>query len=179
MPIVGSTMRWGWVKCRACNSDKDHPYQKTLRAPGEIAERARLADAKAPYKPTPVADRSRLEELATTAAAAKPSAPQPDGRLDKLLDQVSKLTDAVAQLMEENRGLRASLANRPTPPLSYEEGKRIQEAQGTFQERIRKLGGTPATATATANVLEPAGEISRKLVKKARNGSKKCSTPET
>jgi hypothetical protein len=118
LPIVGSTMRWGWVKCRACNADKDHPYTPQQRAPGEIAERARLADAKAPYKPAPAPDRSRLERLAAAQATAPfpASSPGDAGRIDRLLDQVSKLTDTVAQLMEENRGLRASLAAKADKP---------------------------------------------------------------
>jgi hypothetical protein len=107
--IVGATMRWGWVNCRACNpKDKDPPYQNILRSAAEIAERARLADSKAPYVHQAVAQRGNLEVI---KAATPAQSPAPQNAIDnslvtKLMAQVEKLTDQITQLLEENRQLR-------------------------------------------------------------------------
>jgi hypothetical protein len=115
-PVVGSTMRYGWVNCRACSpKDKDPPYSHVARAPAEIQERARLADQKAPYVNQAPAQRPRLEALASTVA---PAAPVPNSN-DRLLSQIEKLTDQVSELLEENRALRRRLDSEGTlsPPL--------------------------------------------------------------
>lgn len=112
-PLVGATMRWGWVKCRACNSDKDHPYQHVPRAPAEIQERARLADAKAPYVNQAPADRSKLEAIKSNVLSPAPSTNgSSNAMVEKLLGQIEKLTDQVSELLTENRALRKSLESK-------------------------------------------------------------------
>lgn len=111
-PVVGATMRWGWVNCRACNpKDKDPPYQHVSRSPAEIQERARLADNKAAYVHQEVPKRSNLAAIAanTTAPAASPVSSDATHRMDRLLDKIEKLTDQVTTLVDENRTLRAQL----------------------------------------------------------------------
>lgn len=106
-PLVGATMRWGWCNCRACSpKDKDPPYAHVNRTAAEIAERARMADSKVTYEAKQVtAPLARLK----VPSAANGATPPPDNsaQLTKLLDTISKLSDQVAELLEENRQLRA------------------------------------------------------------------------
>lgn len=107
-PGVGATMRWGWVNCRACNpKDKDPAFQSYPRSKGEIQERARLADAKAPYVPAPPVPKLQAIKLATPAPAPNASPTANDDRVDRLMDKIEKLTDQVTALLQENRELRA------------------------------------------------------------------------
>ena len=110
-PVVGATMRWGWVNCRACKpKDKDPTYQHVPRMPAEIQERARLADAKAPYVNQAPPNRSKLESIAAHAPPpAQATAGISPDRFDKLLGQIEKLTDQVSSLLEENKSLRQKL----------------------------------------------------------------------
>ena len=123
-PILGATMRWGWVKCRACNPDKDHPYDHRSRAPGEVAERARLADAKAPYDQKAAAQRADLERIRASTPAPMPTNVAVPGVVEKLLDQVTKLTDQVTGLLEENRKLRSRLEGGSNGSLPEEAPRR-------------------------------------------------------
>jgi hypothetical protein len=129
MPIVGATMRWGWVKCRACNAEKDHPYQQVKRSPAEIAERARLADAKAKYEPVRNQPEAPVLEKLAAASFSQKHAPSPslDERLGKLLDQNEKLTNQIAALLDENRDLRSQLSLKPKPrnKKKHENGETI------------------------------------------------------
>lgn len=110
-PVVGATMRWGWVNCRACNpKDKDPPYSHTSRSSAEIQERARLADSKAPYVHQEIARNPNLQAIkASTNSSAVAHAQPADARMDRMLDKIEKLTDQVTSLLEENRALRAKL----------------------------------------------------------------------
>ena len=143
-PILGAVMRWGWVNCRACKPNKDHPYQQVNRSPGEVAERARLADSKAKYENQAPPNRSRLEGLAkTTPAPVAPSAASQE-RLDRLLDQVSKLTDQVTELLAENRELRAEIARSSNHKDVVEVTPPEKPAR-----RSRKKGGSDEVSTGT------------------------------
>lgn len=125
-PIIGATMRWGWVKCRACTPDKDHPYEHRARPSGEIAERARLADAKAPYDQKAASQRADLERIKASAPTpALPAAAYQPVIVDKLLAQVEKLTDQVTGLLEENRQLRTRLEGRTNGGIPEEPPRRV------------------------------------------------------
>lgn len=142
MPVLGAVMRWGWVKCRACNVDKDHPYQAVNRSPAEIAERARLADSKTTYKASDKPDRSSLERLAkATPAPTQQTSGVSQERFDRLLDQVTKLTDQVTELLQENRTLRAQLKDSDNAPVVEVESppRRPRKKRGTED-------GTPVSA---------------------------------
>lgn len=125
------TMRWAWVRCLACNSNDDDrkasvSYKHIQRSQEEIARRAELATAKAPYAIEKASKKvfDPFERIrANTAAPHIPvnTAPQDNDRLTKLLEQVSqlnttimKLTNQVGDLLEENRALRKQLEGRTT-----------------------------------------------------------------
>jgi ribosomal protein S16 len=140
MPLLGAVMRWGWVKCRACNTDKDHPYQQVARSSAEIAERARLADSKAPYKKEEPPNRANLERLAAaTPTPTKQSSGISQERFDRLLDQVTKLTDQVTELLQENRTLRAQLKDSHNAP--------VVEVEQSPPRKPRKKRGTEDVAS--------------------------------
>lgn len=119
--LVGAVMRWGWVNCRACSPtdfDKQHnlEYKHVDRTPDQMKERARLADTRAEYKAEQVTTplqriRLKSEQNSLTQAVTPPD----NTRLDKLLDQVTKLSEQVSELLAENRALRAQadVANAP------------------------------------------------------------------
>lgn len=137
-PVLGATMRWGWVKCRACNPDQDHPYDHRSRAPGEIAERARLADAKAPYDQKVAAQRANLERIGASAPAPTSTAvATPPGFAEKLLAQIEKLTDQVTGLLEENRQLRSRLEGRSNGALPEERPRPApRKKQGKIKDEM-------------------------------------------
>lgn len=114
IPLVGATMRWGWVNCRACNpKDKDPAFTLVSRLPQEIQERARLADSKATYDHAKAAQK-QLEAVKAAAPVPATSAgnASPFPAFDKLLTQITKLTDQVTELLAENRELRKKLDSR-------------------------------------------------------------------
>lgn len=104
-PVVGATMRWGWVNCRACSpKDKDPPFDLIRRTTQEIQERARLADTRATYvKPV---ENPRLTKIKASSNGAAPP-PDNSAQLSQLIDTVSKLSTQVAELLAENARLRS------------------------------------------------------------------------
>lgn len=121
VPILGQEMFWGWVHCLACNPTEAQvkagaQYRHTQRTPEEIAQRAALADAKAPYKPS---DPRLMGVRAKTSVAVVAPTPAADDKVNKLLEQisaltgqVSKLSTQVSELLDENRQLRKQLEKR-------------------------------------------------------------------
>ncbi len=105
-PLIGADgkmsipMRWAWVSCRACNPDEKAPYVHTRRTTEEIQERARLADAKAPY----VQQDPRLARLAKSVPRLPASAPPPDNSaaISKLSDQIADLSSQLAKSLAQN-----------------------------------------------------------------------------
>lgn len=115
VPLLGATMRWGWVNCRACSpKDKDPSFILVQRTPAEIQERARMADAKATYDHAKATQKQLEAVKAATPVPAAPTiaASASNQQLDKLLTQVGKLTDQVTELLNENRELRKKLDAR-------------------------------------------------------------------
>jgi len=109
-PIVGASMRWGWVNCRACNpSDVDRKrgvtYMHVHRTGEEIAERAELANSRARYEPVS----QQLQKIHAKTPVAAPAPTVGSDQVGKLLEQVSKLVDQVTELSRENRELRQKL----------------------------------------------------------------------
>lgn len=149
VPLVGVTMRWGWVNCRACNpKDKDPAYVHVARSPGEIQERARLADAKAPYDHAKAAQK-QLEAIktATPVPAASTSATSPSGaQFDKLLSQIEKLTDQVTELLAENRQLRRRLEAQGNGPVLVDltdKPVRRRKKKGASDDEVSTEGKRP------------------------------------
>lgn len=97
----------------------------------EIAERARLADSRTTYEPRATPPLERIKLRTSEPAPSAGSSPTPDNstQLTKLLDTVSKLSDQVAELLEENRKLRAASTNSHTElrstPVKPRVNKRI------------------------------------------------------
>lgn len=117
VPLIGAVMRWGPVNCRACSpKDKDPAYVAVRRTKEEIDERWRLAEARAEYKPVQPSTQLQRIKLAAKDPPPIATSPPPDNsRLDKLLDQVTKLSEQVSQLLEENRSLRAQIEASALP----------------------------------------------------------------
>jgi hypothetical protein len=122
-PIVGTKMRWGWVRCLAC---KPHPddtkngakFKLVQRSAQEIAQRAEWATQKAEYKP-----QQAMSQLASVHAAAAasgapaayaPPAPDMSGPIAKLTEAVTNLTTQLGLIMAENAQLRAQLNGAAT-----------------------------------------------------------------
>jgi hypothetical protein len=137
IPIVGATMRWGWVNCRACNpKDKDPAYVHVQRLPAEIQERARMADSKSTYDQS-ATQRKQLEALkAATPLPTAPAVATPSSATtDKLLAQMEKLTDQVTELLAENRELRRKLEVRDSQGV-------VDITDKPTRRRIRKKGAS-------------------------------------
>lgn len=117
-PIIGTKMRWGWVRCLAC---KPHPddtkngakFKLVQRTQQEMAQRAEWATQKAEYKPQQVM--TRLAGVHASAAASGPQAlsgaPAPDmsAQIAKLTEAVMNLTVQLGAIMAENAQLRAQI----------------------------------------------------------------------
>lgn len=141
VPVLGAVMRWGWVKCRACNpsqtdTERGVVYQHVSRTPQEVAERARLADSKASYDAKTAAKRTALEKVAAgTSAPASSGVNQVNsGMVEKLMGQIEKLTDQVTKLLEENRALHARLDSGANGALPEERQGRRTSRKSTKKE---------------------------------------------
>lgn len=136
-PVVGEgarppTYRWAWVRCLSCNAPEDARkngavYKHVNRAPEEIAQRAELANSKAPYKPESEVGKALggLNRVQTAHQPANQGAAstalqqqltQTNAQLAKLLEantklteNVSKLAQQVSDLLDENRALKKAL----------------------------------------------------------------------
>jgi len=102
--------RWGWVACRACNPDEHAPFVKKNWSKEEIQERARLADAKAPYVPEPKAD-PRLARVKASSQIQPASAPPPEttAQLAELTKKISDMSDALSKSVTQNLELTATV----------------------------------------------------------------------
>lgn len=133
IPIVGATMRWGWVNCRACSpKDKDPAFVLVNRTPQEVQERARMADSKATYDHAKAA---QVQLQAIKAATPAPTAPTgtasaTDAKLDRLLAQNEKLTDQVTELLAENRELHRKLESRAIEAVVVKPQRRRRSSKG-------------------------------------------------
>lgn len=121
-PIVGTSMRWGWVNCLACSMTEAQKkagaqFKHVNRSAGEIAERARLADSKSVYVQQVAAPRSHLEAVAAKTPTSPPQASSAasDALVQRLLDQNEKLSGQISELLEDNRALRYRLEDRELP----------------------------------------------------------------
>jgi hypothetical protein len=130
-------MRWAWVRCLACNAPEDARKAGAVYRPlsldeTQIAQRAQLANSKAPYQ--------AQEPRTTLHRAPAPGMPSVDSakltemieqnkqlsaRLDELLkqnvamtDTLSRMTMQVASLLEDNAKLREQLSKSVTVPQS-------------------------------------------------------------
>jgi hypothetical protein len=101
-------MRWAWVRCLACNAPDDARragavYKRLNLSDQEMAQRAELATARAPYMmPEP-----RKPTAVESARAPTPGASADYGRLAELLDSNKKLQEQVtaltAQITEQTK----------------------------------------------------------------------------
>lgn len=98
-------MRWAWVRCLACNAPSDARragavYKPLRLADADMAQRAELATAKAPYTPQVLTVKDSLGKLAgTLKTGSAGTAPASDsGRFAELLGQNQKLMEQVTQL---------------------------------------------------------------------------------
>lgn len=104
--------RWGWTRCRACRpEDKDPPFKAKSYTEDQIRERARLADAKAPYVQEVESRLSRV--AASTVAPSRASAPPPDDRLLEQMAEVNKrladMTEALSKSVNQNLELSGTV----------------------------------------------------------------------
>jgi|ERR1043166_89528 hypothetical protein len=111
--------RWAWVACRACNPDEHAPFIKKNWTPEQIQERARLADAKAPYVST--APNPKLARIAAATPTPHVSAPPPVnvinvGKIDELTAQIAEMskkltdmTEALSKSVTQNLDLSATV----------------------------------------------------------------------
>lgn len=107
-----SGTRWGWTRCRACRpEDKDPPYKAKNYTEEQIRERARLADAKAPYVQEVEQRLSRI--VTSTPAPSRASAPPPDDRLVEQMAEVNKrlmdMTEALSKSVNQNLELSGTV----------------------------------------------------------------------
>lgn len=93
--------RWGWISCRACNPDEKAPYVRKSWTAEEIQERARLADAKAPYVPNEKTD-PRLARVKASVQSPHVPVPPPvnSAKIDELMTQVSEMSKKVTEMAE-------------------------------------------------------------------------------
>lgn len=132
--------RWGWVACRACNPDEKTPFIPKSWGPDEIQERARLADAKAPYVSKPKAD-PRLARIKASTQSPHAPAPPPvnDDRIDKLIEQNAEMSKKVTEMAEAlSKSVNQNLE------LTTTVGKLSTQVSELLAENARLR--TPATA---------------------------------
>lgn len=105
-------MHWAWVNCLACNpKPKDPPFVLRRRSEEEIAQRAQLANDRAPYKPDSEVG-ARLSRVAAKGNGARPATPSPpensalSAKIDKLIEGQSELLDQIKELRAENKSLK-------------------------------------------------------------------------
>lgn len=135
-----ASSRWGWVRCPACRpKDKDPPFKAKSFTEEKIRERARLADAKAPYV-------QEVEQRLARVASSTPtpphaSAPPPDDRLVEQMAEINKrladMTDALSKSVNQNLDLSATV------------GKLSSQVADLLAENAR------LRTTATAPILPP------------------------
>jgi hypothetical protein len=108
-------------------------YKHVARTPAQIAERASMADSRVEYKAVSVSQpleriKLRTPDQPVNGQTVQVATPPDNARFDKLLDQVTKLSEQVSQLLEENRTLRMRLEGTPPAyadlPASYESPKK-------------------------------------------------------
>lgn len=124
--LVGQKMNWTWVRCPACQGTADDRkagavFKQVSRSDAEMLQRAELATHKAPYKQeSNLAGLARVKQKAaagTNGHTLRPNPPANDARLDEMLEKISKLTDTVNELLQENRELRKQ-AESVTKPIA-------------------------------------------------------------
>lgn len=141
--------RWAWVRCRACRpEDKDPPFRSKHYTPEQVTERARLADAKAPYVQ---ATESRLARVAAnTAAPPRASAPPPDDRLVEQMAEMNKrlgeMTDALSKSVNQNLDLSATVGrlSGQVADLLAENGRLRTARQEPISDLNPPSGSSPA-----------------------------------
>jgi hypothetical protein len=103
-------MRWSWVPCLACNAPTDARkagavYKVLNLSDTEIAQRASLANSKAPYT---------LEEPRTTLSRAphpmSAHAPENAGKLNELIEQNKQLNERLSEMLKQNVAMTDALS---------------------------------------------------------------------
>lgn len=118
-PILGQSMKWGWVRCSVCNPQpKDPPFKLVKRTPEEIAQRAAWATERIEYKPKSIvaSGLARVKAAAPTPTAAP--APANDDRLDKMLQRIDSLLEQLEEMRKENKELKEALAKAQKPEVA-------------------------------------------------------------
>ncbi len=119
-PIPGTKMHWDWVDCPACSEDPkvQAVYRHVLRSSEEQKQRAEWATSHAAYKAMAPPPLQRVYD-ANAAGPARPSmhaAPaETHNQLSQLAIQLTRLTEQVTSLLEENRQLRQQLSAATKP----------------------------------------------------------------
>jgi hypothetical protein len=116
-------MRWGWIRCTACRpEEKDPPWKPKSLTQEQIDERRRWADAKAAYV-EPQQKRLEKIKLKTPDVPTLTPSTEPNAELmrmieqnDKLMLQISGLTDTVGKLSGQVADLLAENARLRTAP---------------------------------------------------------------
>jgi len=145
--------RWGWVSCRACNPDEHAPFTRKNWTAEEIQERARLADAKAPY----VLAQANPKLARIAAATPSPHVPAPppvnDAKLDEILAQnvelnkkITDLTEALSKSVTQNLDLSAAVGKLSTQvtELLTENARLRTAATAPISAPGPSLGSPPA-----------------------------------
>lgn len=148
-------MRWGWVRCLACNPPEDSRragaiYKRLNLSADEIAQRAALATQRASYTPP---QETRKSASRNRAAAREGFAPDSAdaGRLAELLEQNKKLSAQVMQLTTQiTEQTKASTeATLLMGRLSAQVAALLEDNAKLRKELECKSTGAPVPATAT------------------------------
>ncbi len=113
-PVLGQKIYWDWVPCPACSEDPKikAQYKHVIRTESERKERAQWATDKKPFKldATPRHSLDRVHAKAAQAAKTGETS-----QSDQLAQQLTKLSQQLAELLAENRELRKQLAAARAP----------------------------------------------------------------
>jgi hypothetical protein len=107
--MAKTSARYGWVRCPVCRPDeKDPPFKPKGYTKEQIMERARWADAKAPYVQE---TESRLRKVAAATPTPRALAPTPDNseQLAELSGKISGMAEALSKSVMQNMELTSTV----------------------------------------------------------------------